>query len=173
MGKNEKTLNRKRGRSVKGKRALEKTKFTRGAKHSLVAALDVNGIVSKKVIKGAFDFEHFWNFIFDCLVLEMTPYPGPNSVMVLDNARIHHNEELRLRMEMFGLKVIFLPAYSPDFNPIEFCFSQIKSHLKRNAALVEDLPVGLISMEEILEDACNIITSENAMNFMDHCGYRI
>ena len=125
MGKNDKTLNRKRGRSVKGKRALEKTKFTRGAKYSLVAALAVDGIVSKKVIKGAYDFEHFWDFIFDCLVLEMTPYPGPNSVMVLDNARIHHNEELRLRMEMFGLKVIFLPAYSPDYNPMILRLSKI------------------------------------------------
>ena len=61
----------------------------------------------------------------------MNSYPNEQSVLILDNARIHHDEDLIEYIEAFGGRIEFLPPYSPDFNPIETCFSVIKSFLKR------------------------------------------
>src|SRR5215469_6939733 len=66
----------------------------------------------------------------------MSPYPGERSVLVMDNASIHHNEELVELIESGGAKVVFLPPYSPDFNPIEEAFSAIKAWLCRNRDFV-------------------------------------
>jgi hypothetical protein len=61
----------------------------------------------------------------------MNPYPGPNSVLILDNARIHHGGLIEEICEEYGVLLIYLPAYSPDFNPIEKSFHCTKSQLKR------------------------------------------
>jgi transposase len=61
----------------------------------------------------------------------MNAYPSEHSVLVLDNARIHHDEDLIEYIESFGGRVEFLPPYSPDFNSIESSFSVIKSFLQK------------------------------------------
>src|SRR6266542_6789773 len=67
----------------------------------------------------------------------MNEYPNKNSVIVMDNAKIHHDEKLVESIEQMGCKIIYLPPYSPDFNPIETAFSGIKSWLKRNRTYVK------------------------------------
>ena len=62
----------------------------------------------------------------------MNPYPGDNSVIIMDNARIHHNTDLISLLEGLGCHVVFLPPYSPDYNSIETAFSTIKLWIKRN-----------------------------------------
>ena len=57
----------------------------------------------------------------------MNPYPAKHNVLVMDNARIHHNEDLVAAVEDIGGKVLYLPPYSPDLNPIETAFSAMKS----------------------------------------------
>jgi len=61
----------------------------------------------------------------------MNPYPVKHSVLVMNNARIHHDDDLVAAIEDIGGKVLYLPPYSPDFNPIETAFSALKSWLKR------------------------------------------
>jgi transposase len=56
----------------------------------------------------------------------MNPYPEMRSTLVLDNCRIHHNEALLQLVQAFGCHILFLPAYSPDLNPIEESFSACK-----------------------------------------------
>ena len=67
----------------------------------------------------------------------MNPFPGKNSVIIMDNARIHHDEALVESVEEVGGKVIYLPPYSPDFNPIETAFSSLKAWFKRYRDFVE------------------------------------
>ncbi|CAG8652773.1 13392_t:CDS:1, partial [Racocetra fulgida] len=62
----------------------------------------------------------------------MNPFPGKNNIIVLDNAKIHQNEIFVNIVEELGCHVIFLPPYSPDYNPIKTAFSIIKSWIKRN-----------------------------------------
>ena len=61
----------------------------------------------------------------------MNPYPAKHSVLVMDNARIHHDDDLVAAVEDIGGRVLYLPPYSPDLNPIETAFSAMKSWLKR------------------------------------------
>jgi transposase len=61
----------------------------------------------------------------------MNPYPAKHSVLVMDNARIHHNDDLVAAVEDIGGRVLYLPPYSPDLNPIETAFSAMKSWLRR------------------------------------------
>src|SRR6266498_3986369 len=67
----------------------------------------------------------------------MNPFPGVNSVLVLDNAKIHHDQELLEYLDTFGVKVEFLPPYSPDLNLIESAFVIIKNFLQRNKYFVD------------------------------------
>jgi transposase len=68
----------------------------------------------------------------------MNEYPNKNSVIVMDNAKIHHDEKLVESIEQMGCKVLYLPPYSPDYNPIETAFSGIKLWLKRNRVFVKN-----------------------------------
>jgi transposase len=68
----------------------------------------------------------------------MNAFPQKNSVLVMDNAQIHHDEYLFNLVESVGCKIIYLPPYSPDLNPIETAFSSIKSWIKRYRNFVEE-----------------------------------
>ena len=91
----------------------------------------------------------------------MLPFPQKNSVLVMDNARIHHNEKIISIVEEFGGRVLFLPPYSPDFNPIELAFSVIKSWLRKYNVFVSSFD----NPKYPLMLACVQITSEMAKSF--------
>jgi hypothetical protein len=98
-----------------------------------------------------------------------TPYPGPLSVLVMDNARIHHGYEILELADRFGVRIEYLPPYSPDLNPIEEAFSQVKSYIRRN----NDIFLSG-SSEDLMFDmhqAFNIVTDIDAMGYFIHAGY--
>jgi transposase len=71
---------------------------------------------------------------------KMTAFPGPNSVLVLDNASIHLKDQLRHLIEFgMGGVVEFLPPYSPDYNPIEKCWAAYKTWLRGNPDIVSTI----------------------------------
>jgi transposase len=96
-------------------------------------------------------------------------YPGPLSVLVLDNARIHHNNEILALADRFGVQIEYLPPYSRNLNPIEEAFSKIKHFIRRHgdyyAATTGD---GIMfDMYEVLD----IITSEDTEGHFMRAGY--
>src|SRR6185295_9515756 len=98
----------------------------------------------------------------------MNPHPGKNSVLVLDNARIHHNAEWIKIVESMGCHVEFLPPYLPDFNPIELAFNQVKTWLKRYHEFVE-----AFSDEPMYPITCAFayITSDIAVGYFQKTHY--
>ena len=68
----------------------------------------------------------------------MNAYLSDNSIIIMDNARIHHDNEFIEFLEGLECRVVFLPPYSPDFNPIETAFSTIKSWIRHNRDFMED-----------------------------------
>ena len=92
----------------------------------------------------------------------MNAYPAKNSVLVFDNARIHHNQDLIEYIKAFGGRIEFLPPYSPDFNPIESSFSVIKSFLKKYRDFVNSCN----DPKYPLLIACSQITSDMTVNFL-------
>jgi len=97
----------------------------------------------------------------------MSAFPGAKSVIVMDNASIHHDAELKRMIEDFGAKVEFLPAYSPDYNPIEEAFSTIKTWLRRNSNGMEAYK----DPETPLLMACSQIDKEHAEGYFRHLDY--
>jgi hypothetical protein len=96
-------------------------------------------------------------------------YPGPLSVLVLDNARIHHNDEILALADRFGVRIEYLPPYSPDLNPIEEAFSQIKHFIRRHRDYYDRTQDDgiLFDMYEVLD----IVTADDASGFITHAGY--
>jgi transposase len=77
--------------------------------------------------------ELFEEFIIDYLLPLCNPYPQARSVIVMDNASIHHTfqHQLEIACRARGVWLRFLPPYSPDFNPIEESFNDLKSYIRR------------------------------------------
>jgi transposase len=86
-------------------------------------------------------------------------------VVILDNLGAHKSEKVRELIEARGCELIFLPAYSPDFNPIEQAFSKIKALLKKAAARTRE------ALIEAIAQALREITVRDIRGWFAHCGY--
>ena len=83
----------------------------------MLPALSLDGILHLEVVENAVTGADFRRFV-EGLLLHMNEFPLPNSVLVIDNASIHKVEGIRELVEDRGARLIYLPSYSPDFNPI-------------------------------------------------------
>ena len=93
-----------------------------------------------------------------------SPYPGPRSVLILDNTSIYKSTRLR---ELCGVELRFLSPYSPDYNPIEVTFNDIKAWIKRNQRLVKDFE----SFESFLHFAVSQVCGTHAGAHFREAGY--
>ncbi len=87
--------------------------------------------------------------------------------MVMDNLGAHKTDRVRELIEERGCQLWFLPAYSPDLNPIEEAFSKAKTHLRKAAARTKE------ALVEAIAQALSIITPEDAAGWFAHCGYKL
>ena len=100
----------------------------------------------------------------------MNPFPAPCSVLVMDNAQIHHNGRVAEIVESAGCLLLYLPAYSPDLNPIEKAFSVFKSALRRNHDLLTGGPDDFHVIDEFVS---LIFTSYLIKKLFVGCGYEL
>ena len=84
--------------------------------------------------------------------------------MILDNAKAHGVEEVRELIESKGARLLYLPPYSPDLNPIELAWSKVKYYLRKTRARTVD------ALYQALSQALTTITPENATAFFEHVG---
>ena len=127
-------LHRLYGWVVGGGRCIERVPFhlQRGHAHAVVGALSLptpdcpNGLRALWQKSGTWTRATFEAFLQDALL----PVLAPGSVLVLDNARIHHGGNIAALVERAGCSLLYLPPYSPDFNPIEMLWSWLKSHVR-------------------------------------------
>ena len=105
--------------------------------------------------------------VFEGYLREMVvPALGEGDVVVMDNLSAHKGGRVKEIIEDRGCELLYLPPYSPDFNPIEEAFSKIKNLLRKAGARVREALV-----EAIGEALCEV-TGEDARAFFEHCGYR-
>ena len=132
-GINAKSYNRRGGRAELGQRALSVGYFQRGIKMSLVLAVNFEATVDYSAIFGSFNTRKFWQFMFRDILPIVNRFPGPNSVIVMDNAAIHKNREyVRIFENVTGCIILWLPAYSPWLNLTEYYFNAIRMKMKRH-----------------------------------------
>jgi len=131
--KDKRTSNRQKGWSRQGTRCVQRKCFVRGRRFSILPILTLDGIIAHDIIEGSVTTEKFVGFLRELVIPLTNPYPGPRSILILDNCRIHHAEEIRQLVEDEAqCKLIFLPPYSPDYNPIEQAFSSISDTVVRS-----------------------------------------
>jgi transposase len=87
-------------------------------------------------------------------------------VVVMDNLSVHKGGRVRELLKSAGCKLLYLPPYSPDFNPIEEAFSKVKGILRKAEARSRE------ALVEVMGKALDAVTARDARGFFEHCGYR-
>jgi transposase len=152
-------MTRRRARAPHGERAVGRTPRNHGPNVALLATLTPDGIGPAVAIPGAVDGAAFGAYAERILA----PSLHPGQVVVLDNLSAHKSEVARTAVEAVGARLLFLPAYSPDFNPIELAFAKVKQRLR---AAAERTPEGLYAATAAAIDA---ISAADARGFYAHC----
>lgn len=118
------------GYAPKGQRSHGQAPRNRGANTSILAALSPAGLLAPMTVEGSTNKEVFLTYLDHFLC----PALRPGQVVIMDNLAVHKNETVREKIQARGCRLMFLPAYSPDFNPIEHAFSKLKSFLRKARA---------------------------------------
>lgn len=155
------TLARRYGRAPKGERSPGSAPRNYGENLTLVAALSLDGLDAPMLLDGAIDTRAFERYVETFLV----PTLRPGQVVVLDNLSVHKQARIRALIEAAACEVLFLPSYSPDFNPIEMVFSKIKAYIRRVGARTQE------ALEAAIAAAIELVTAADARAYFHHCGY--
>lgn len=151
------------GRASPGERVNESTPLNYGENITMLAAISLSGIDAPMTIAGAVDGLVFKTYVEQVLA----PTLEPGDVVVMDNLGAHKVPGVIDAIEARGAKVIFLPPYSPDLNPIEKCWSKIKTYLRAAKARTRE------ALETALKEALLLITPNDAAGWFASCGYPI
>lgn len=119
-------LTRLYGRAPSHQRAVGRAPRNWGTNQTLICAMQCSGPVAPLVVDGSVNGDVFAWYVRE----ELCPALTPGQVVVLDNLSSHHREEVRELIEERGCTLLFLPPYSPDFNPIEMLFSKVKAWVR-------------------------------------------
>jgi transposase len=145
----------------RGERALGKVPRKYGASMTLIASLSGAGMGPAFMLDGAADSAAFAIYVEPLLA----PSLRPGQIVVLDHLSIHLSPRVRAAIEARGCRLLFLPASSPDFSPIEEAFSKRKAVLRRHGARTRE------ALQEAIATALDLITATDALGWFTHCGY--
>jgi transposase len=148
-------------RAPRGQRAHGRAPAQRGTNLTLVAALGLDGAGAAMTLSGALDRAACEVYVREVLA----PTLRPGQTVIRDNLRAHQGERAKALIEERGCRLLFLPPYSPDFNPIEEGFSKLKEALRRAEARSTE------ALEAAIAAAIATITAQDARGWFAHCGY--
>jgi transposase len=152
---------RRYGRAPGGQRARGVAPYGQWERLTLFGGLSLAGLVACMSLAGAADTPAVLAFVEHVLV----PVLRPGQVVVMDNLTPHKAAGVRARIEAAGCRLLFLPPYSPDFNPIEPAWAKLKALLRGLGART------LGALEAALTTLVDAITTADAAGFFRHCGY--
>jgi transposase len=145
----------------KGERASCSVPRNRGPNTTLLSSMTLQGMGTSLAVEGTTNREVFETYVERVLA----PTLRRGQVMVMDNLTAHKGERVKELIEQRGCELLYLPPYSPDFNPIEEAFSKIKALLRKVEARSREALIDAIGR------GISMITAEDARGFFDHCGY--
>ena len=128
---------------------------------TFVGGLTLDGVVAPMTIDGAMNGATFLAYVEQVLA----PTLVPSDAVILDHLPAHKPTAIREAIEAAGASMLFLPPYSPDFNPIELAFSKIKALLRKTSART------VHRLWDAIRDAIDAITTKDARSFFTACGY--
>lgn len=149
------------GRAAPGQRVVETTPGHSGANYTTIAALGWYGVQAPWVMAGALDAWAFENYIEQILA----PTLRRGDIVVLDNLSAHKSSRVQHIIAACGARLQYLPPYSSDFNPIEQCWSKVKTALRAAKARTWE------ALVEALGSALRSVNRHDAWAWFAHCGY--
>ena len=156
-------MTRAYGRAPRGQRVNEATPQGRWEVLTMLAALTIRGLEAPMTIAAPTDGDIFLAYLEQVLC----PRLRPGQVVIMDNLSVHKVAGVREQIEATGARLIYLPPYSPDFNPIEQAWSKVKQILRSLKARTAE------ALETAVAEALAAITTANAIAWFTHCGYSI
>lgn len=152
---------RRYGRCQRGERLIAKVPHGHWKTTTFVASLRSDGLTAPMVVDGAINGATFLAYVRQQLV----PTLRPGNIVVMDNLSAHKVSGVREAIEAVGAELVYLPPYSPDFNPIELLFSKLKWLLRSTAARTQEGLWNLLGQlhDQFLPDEC--------LHYFRHCGY--
>jgi transposase len=155
------TLHRRYARAQQGQRAEGVVPRNWKENTTVIGAIGTTGLQAVMTFEGALDRSAFEAFVEQILV----PTLHAGQIVIMDNLSAHKSAQARQRVEAAGCRWEFLPAYSPDFNPIEQLWSKFKSDLRREAARTQP------ALDQSIWPLLSTVTPQHAHNWFKNCGY--
>ena len=149
-------------RAPKGQRAHGSVPRNRGKNMTLLASLSLSGVGACMIIEGSVNALAFEAYVEHLLA----PSLSAGQIVVLDNLSAHKGARVRQLIEARGCELLFLPAYSPDYSPIEATFSKLKTFLRRIGARTHE------ALQDAIGQALETVTAADALGWFTHCGYQ-
>jgi len=154
-------MTRLRGRAMRGQRVRASCPQGHWQTMTMISSIRLDGSTACMTIEGATDTEVFRVFVSRVLC----PTLRPGDMVVMDNLSPHKSEPTLSLIAQAGAQILFLPAYSPDLNPIEKMWSKVKTLLRSAEARTQQ---GLV---QAIGSALELVTRQDAMNWFASCGY--
>ena len=151
------------GRAKGKKRVYDYVPAKRIKRTTLLSSVRLDGTIVKKVFQGALNGKIFLDYIKNTLV----PTLHKGDIVVMDNLSCHKVKGVKEAIESVKASVLYLPPYSPDFNPIEMMWSKIKSLLRKWKARTSDM------LDFFLLKAFSSVTTENIQHWFSECGVNL
>lgn len=149
------------GYSPRGERLKLSVPRNRGENTTLLASITVEGMGPSMAVEGSTSKEVFEAYLEHVLLPELEE----GQVVIMDKLPAHKRAKVRELIEGRGLELLYLPSYSPDYNPIEEAFSKVKEILRRACARTRE------ALLEALGEALSAVSFWDAQGFFEHAGY--
>jgi transposase len=152
---------RRHGRCQRGERLRASVPHGHWKTTTFVAGLRNTGMVAPMVIDGPINRDAFTAYVTQVLVPELSP----GDIVIMDNLSSHKGQAIREAIEAAGAQLLFLPPYSPDFNPIEKAFSKLKAHLRKAAERT------IHGLWDAIGRILDLYSPQECANYFTACGY--
>jgi transposase len=155
------TMTRTHGRAPRGVRVIEKVPHGHWLTTTMISAIRTTGPFAQAVIVGATDSDVFRAYVQEVLM----PQLDAGDVVIMDNLQPHKAAGVKEMIEQAGARLLYLPPYSPDFNPIENMWSKVKRKLRSAAARTFE------ALTQAVWAALDQVTPQDCFGFFRGCGY--
>jgi transposase len=154
-------MTRTHGRAPRGVRVIEKVPHGHWLTTTMISAIRSTGPFASAIVSGATDSDVFGTYVRQVLAPELKA----GDVVILDNLQPHKAAGVKEMIEAAGARLLYLPPYSPDFNPIENMWSKVKRQLRSTAARTFE------SLQQAVWSALDHVTPQDCIGFFRGCGY--
>lgn len=154
-------MTRRYAYSVGGSRAVDSVPLTKPKSTTILSSIQLSGTLQYTTFSGGTTAEKLKKY----LESDLFPHLSSHSVLIMDNMKSHHAKAVKALLDQAKIRYIYLPPYSPDFNPIEKLWSKIKALLRKSKARSEN------QLSEAIQNAFRAITVSDCLGWFSFCGY--